>query len=187
MPPPRIRLNDSLWIRCHEDLNFYALKILQEALKRRGAEILWYHQPPQSDEIGALRLGQELRGAVVVRRASGLPVGFGGEERAVGLGGARAVLVAADASRAVRFRDGFAAVFVRNLVVPLEVPARAGLDGVDHHAEELGAGPTPVANPAFDVTPAALIDGIVSERGVAAASREGLAKLFPERAARQTV
>ncbi|MBL8479834.1 MAG: s-methyl-5-thioribose-1-phosphate isomerase [Sterolibacteriaceae bacterium] len=34
-------------------------------------------------------------------------------------------------------------------------------------AAELGAGTTPVANPAFDVTPAALIDGIVSERGVA--------------------
>jgi methylthioribose-1-phosphate isomerase len=36
-------------------------------------------------------------------------------------------------------------------------------------AEELGAGDTPVANPAFDVTPAGLISGIVSERGVAAA------------------
>jgi methylthioribose-1-phosphate isomerase len=33
-------------------------------------------------------------------------------------------------------------------------------------AEELGAGDTPVANPAFDVTPAALIDGIISERGI---------------------
>jgi methylthioribose-1-phosphate isomerase len=27
----------------------------------------------------------------------------------------------------------------------------------------------PVANPAFDVTPAALISGIISERGIAAA------------------
>ena len=36
-------------------------------------------------------------------------------------------------------------------------------------ADELGAGDTPVVNPAFDVTPAALISGIVSERGIARA------------------
>ena len=36
-------------------------------------------------------------------------------------------------------------------------------------ADELGAGDVPVANPAFDVTPAALIGGIISERGIAAA------------------
>ena len=36
-------------------------------------------------------------------------------------------------------------------------------------ADELGAGSVPVANPAFDVTPAALISGIISECGVAAA------------------
>jgi methylthioribose-1-phosphate isomerase len=37
----------------------------------------------------------------------------------------------------------------------------------ERSAEELGAGATPVANPAFDVTPAELISGIISERGVA--------------------
>jgi methylthioribose-1-phosphate isomerase len=41
---------------------------------------------------------------------------------------------------------------------------------------------SPVANYAFDVTPARLVSGLITERGVAAASREGLAKLFPERA-----
>ena len=40
-------------------------------------------------------------------------------------------------------------------------------------AEELGAGAVPVANPAFDVTPAALISGIISERGIAAAGALG--------------
>ncbi len=35
-------------------------------------------------------------------------------------------------------------------------------------AEELGAGDVPAANPAFDVTPAVLISGIISERGIAA-------------------
>jgi methylthioribose-1-phosphate isomerase len=39
-----------------------------------------------------------------------------------------------------------------------------------------------VANPGFDVTPARLVTGIVTERGVAAASRAGLAVLFPEHA-----
>jgi len=38
------------------------------------------------------------------------------------------------------------------------------------------------ANPAFDVTPARLVTGLVTERGIADASREGLRKLFPERA-----
>lgn len=40
-------------------------------------------------------------------------------------------------------------------------------------ADELGAAEVPVANPAFDVTPAALIAGIISERGVAAAGELG--------------
>ncbi len=40
---------------------------------------------------------------------------------------------------------------------------------------------TPAANPAFDVTPARLVTGLVTERGVCAASTEGLAGLFPER------
>ena len=38
-------------------------------------------------------------------------------------------------------------------------------------ADELGAGDVPVANPAFDVTPAALISGIISECGIAAADQ----------------
>tara|TARA_R110002110_G_scaffold85816_1_gene223297 strand:- start:35781 stop:36896 length:1116 start_codon:yes stop_codon:yes gene_type:complete len=39
---------------------------------------------------------------------------------------------------------------------------------------------TPAANPAFDVTPARLVTGLITERGVCAASRAGLAGLFPE-------
>jgi len=37
-----------------------------------------------------------------------------------------------------------------------------------------------VANPAFDVTPARLVTGLVTERGVCVASREGLRGLYPE-------
>jgi methylthioribose-1-phosphate isomerase len=40
---------------------------------------------------------------------------------------------------------------------------------------------SPVANYAFDVTPARLISGLITERGVATASRQGLAALFPEK------
>jgi methylthioribose-1-phosphate isomerase len=36
-------------------------------------------------------------------------------------------------------------------------------------------------NPAFDVTPARLVTALVTERGLCAASAEGLASLFPER------
>ncbi|MEH3117608.1 MAG: S-methyl-5-thioribose-1-phosphate isomerase [Methylorubrum populi] len=40
---------------------------------------------------------------------------------------------------------------------------------------------SPVANPAFDVTPARLVTGLITERGVCAATEEGLAGLYPER------
>ena len=40
---------------------------------------------------------------------------------------------------------------------------------------------SPAANPAFDVTPARLITGLITERGIAKASAEGLKTLFPER------
>ncbi|HTZ35991.1 MAG TPA: S-methyl-5-thioribose-1-phosphate isomerase [Stellaceae bacterium] len=40
---------------------------------------------------------------------------------------------------------------------------------------------SPAANYAFDVTPARLVTGLVTERGVCPASREGLLGLFPER------
>ncbi len=41
---------------------------------------------------------------------------------------------------------------------------------------------SPVANYAFDVTPARLVTGLITEAGVAEASKDGLARLFPERA-----
>jgi methylthioribose-1-phosphate isomerase len=77
-------------------------------------------------------------------------------------------------------RDGFA----------IEIEARAGRE-VSHIAGLTDAGDlatvrltqdgSPVANPAFDVTPARLVTGLVTERGVCAASTEGLLGLFPER------
>jgi methylthioribose-1-phosphate isomerase len=40
---------------------------------------------------------------------------------------------------------------------------------------------SPAANYAFDVTPARLVTGLITERGICPASREGLLGLFPER------
>jgi len=48
-------------------------------------------------------------------------------------------------------------------------PSGAQIPIEERAADELGAGDVPVANPAFDVTPAALISGIIAERGIAAA------------------
>jgi methylthioribose-1-phosphate isomerase len=41
---------------------------------------------------------------------------------------------------------------------------------------------SPVANFAFDVTPARLVTGLITERGVITANRAALAQAFPERA-----
>jgi methylthioribose-1-phosphate isomerase len=44
---------------------------------------------------------------------------------------------------------------------------------------------SPVANYAFDVTPARLVGGLITERGVIAANRKALAQAFPERASKR--
>ena len=43
---------------------------------------------------------------------------------------------------------------------------------------EIAAPGSPAANPGFDVTPARLVTGLITERGTCAATREGLAALF---------
>jgi len=64
-----------------------------------------------------------------------------------------------------------------------EVRYVAGLDasGAPARVEVVPRG-SPVANAAFDVTPRRLMTGLITERGIAAATPEGLAALFPERA-----
>ena len=46
---------------------------------------------------------------------------------------------------------------------------------------EIAASGSPAGNPAFDVTPARLVTGFITERGVCPASHEGLLSLYPER------
>jgi methylthioribose-1-phosphate isomerase len=47
---------------------------------------------------------------------------------------------------------------------------------------EIAAPGSAAGNPAFDVTPARLVTGFITERGVCPATREGLLSLYPERA-----
>ena len=44
---------------------------------------------------------------------------------------------------------------------------------------EIAAPGSPGANPGFDVTPARLVTGFITERGTCAATEEGLTSLFP--------
>lgn len=62
-----------------------------------------------------------------------------------------------------------------------EVTHISGLDGAGN-VSSLQIPPTgsPAANPAFDVTPARYVTGLVTERGICRASASGLAELFPE-------
>ena len=66
-----------------------------------------------------------------------------------------------------------------------EVLAVTGRTGDGRIVEVETAAPgSPARNDAFDVTPARLITGLVTERGVCAAAREGLVSLYPERTGR---
>src|SRR5690242_8408232 len=72
--------------------------------------------------------------------------------------------------------------------IPIE---ERGADEVSHISGKTGDGRietvqltpdgSPAANYGFDVTPARLVTGLITERGVLAASREALANAFPER------
>jgi methylthioribose-1-phosphate isomerase len=63
---------------------------------------------------------------------------------------------------------------------PHEVSHVAGLSDGKRVLVNTTAGNTPVSNYAFDVTPARLVTGLITERGICPASEEGLAALFPE-------
>jgi methylthioribose-1-phosphate isomerase len=72
--------------------------------------------------------------------------------------------------------------------IPIEERAEAevlkvrGRDASGALAEiEIAAPGSPAFNPGFDVTPARLVTGLITERGVTQASREGLLRLYPER------
>lgn len=61
-----------------------------------------------------------------------------------------------------------------------EVKYMEGLNGEEMRQILIMPAKSPAANYAFDVTPARLITGLITERGVCEASEEGLLRLFPE-------
>jgi len=79
-------------------------------------------------------------------------------------------------------RDGLAEIPIEQRD-PAEVTDVYGLcNGKPAHVRTTAAN-TPVSNFAFDVTPARLVTGLITERGICEASESGLLGLFPEMAA----
>jgi methylthioribose-1-phosphate isomerase len=77
-------------------------------------------------------------------------------------------------------RDGIAEIPIEERD-PSEVTDVYGIsNGETTHVRTVAPG-TAVSNFAFDVTPARLVTGLITERGVSSPSEEGLLALFPER------
>jgi methylthioribose-1-phosphate isomerase len=62
-----------------------------------------------------------------------------------------------------------------------EVSMMEGLLNDEVHEFRIIPEKSPVANYGFDVTPARLVTGLITERGVCKATREGILELFPEK------
>lgn len=62
-----------------------------------------------------------------------------------------------------------------------EVSMMEGMLGDEIHEFRILPEKSPVANYAFDVTPARLVTGLITERGICMASRDGIINLFPEK------
>ena len=77
-------------------------------------------------------------------------------------------------------RDGLAEIPIEQRGAE-EVREIEGMDGGEVRSVVLTPEGSPVANYAFDVTPARLVSGLITERGVCDASEEGILGLFPER------
>ena len=76
-------------------------------------------------------------------------------------------------------RDGIAEIPIEERD-PKEVSHIYGMvDGTATHVRTT-SNDTPISNFAFDVTPARLVTGLITERGICDASEDGLLSLFPE-------
>ena len=78
--------------------------------------------------------------------------------------------------------DGLAEIEIeeRDAAEVTTIPGR-GLDGQPTTVRVVPSS-SPAANPAFDVTPARLVTGLITERGCCPSTESGLRALFPERA-----
>jgi methylthioribose-1-phosphate isomerase len=79
-------------------------------------------------------------------------------------------------------RDGVADIPIEERD-PEEVSHVQGICGEEPCAVRTTMESTPVGNFAFDVTPARLVTGLITERGICEASEAGLGELFPEKLA----
>ena len=79
-------------------------------------------------------------------------------------------------------RDGIAGIPIEQRD-PDEVSHIYGVQRGEPCTVRTTAKDTPISNYAFDVTPARLVTGLITERGICAASETGLESLFPELAA----
>ena len=77
--------------------------------------------------------------------------------------------------------DGLASIPIEERDA-LEVSRIRGKAGGNYVEVQTVADESPISNYAFDVTPARLVTGLITERGVCEASEQGLAGLFPEMA-----
>ena len=78
-----------------------------------------------------------------------------------------------------RARDGLRHIPIEERD-PDEVHLIAGeLDGCQHMVR-ISPANSPAANPAFDVTPARLVTGLITERGICKANEDDILRLFPE-------
>ena len=78
-----------------------------------------------------------------------------------------------------RIRDGLRDIPIEERAAE-EVSEIEGACGGEVTRVRLLPPESPALNPAFDVTPARLVTGLVTERGVCAASEDALLELFPE-------
>ena len=77
-------------------------------------------------------------------------------------------------------RDGVADIPIEERD-PSEVSHIHGITDGERKTVRTTAESTPISNYAFDVTPARLVTGLITERGICEASEPGLVGLFPER------
>jgi methylthioribose-1-phosphate isomerase len=76
-------------------------------------------------------------------------------------------------------RDGLADIPIEEREAS-EISHVRGMLGDDIRDVRTVAEGTPIKNYAFDITPARLVSGLITERGICDASEEGLSRLFPE-------
>lgn len=83
-----------------------------------------------------------------------------------------------------QLEDGVAGIPIEERSADEVIYVHGKLDSGQQGRVRITPGNVSARNYAFDVTPARLVTGLITERGVCAASRDGLASLYPDREGR---